>query len=136
MTSLLSRDRQIALDGGYYIPVGDCKGKIFEYNPTTGVSSAAAWATTNHSTAFYVSSAGAGILRDMGRTIVSSTRTFRKVQLVLPNSVSTNGVGGPAAGGNVAYTSVGEDWLTGYIELGFGGSASQATIAPVAHYGR
>jgi hypothetical protein len=126
----------MALDGGYYIPVGNCQGKIFEYNPSSGVSSVAAWASTNTSTVFYVSSAGAGILRDMGKTIVSSTRTFRKVQLVLPNSAATNGVAGNAPGGTNAYTSVGEDWLTGYIELGFGGSASAATIAPVAHYGR
>jgi len=71
----------------------------------------------------------------MGKTVLSSTRTFRKVQLVLPNSVSTNGVGGNAPGGTNAYTSIGEDWLTGYIELGFGGGGA-GTIAPVAHYGR
>ena len=125
MTSLLSRDRQMAADGGYYIPVGNCAGKIYEFNPTTGVSTAAVWATTGVSTAYLVSSAGLAALRDMGKTVVSSTRTFRKVQLVVSTAGVVNGVGGAAAG-------VGEDYFTGYIELGFGGG----NPTPVAHYGR
>jgi hypothetical protein len=132
MTSLLTSTRQVSTDAGYYIPVGNCKGLIYAYNPTAGVStfSSAVWATTNHSTAFYVSSAGAGILRDQGRTIVSSGRTFRKVQLLI-STPNTFGVGGlnPSSGYG------GEDYLTGYIELGLGGAAPGA-VAPVAHYGR
>jgi hypothetical protein len=130
MTSLLTSSRQVSNDSGYYIPVGNCAGKIFSYNNTTGlVGAATAWATTGVSTAFYVSSAGAGILRDMGKTVVSSGRTFRKVQLVL-STPNTFGVGGPAP-----TTSVGEDYLTGYIELGISGLA-YGTVAPVAAYGR
>jgi hypothetical protein len=62
----------------------------------------------------------------MGKTVVSANRTFRKVQLnaALP---STFGVGG-----NVSTNPV-EDYLTGYIELGFNGAG---TAAPVAHFGR
>ena len=131
MTSLLTSSRQVSNDSGYYIPVGSCVGKIFSYNNTTGlVGAAATWATNAQiSTAFYVSSAGAGILRDMGKTVVSSGRTFRKVQLVL-STPNTFGVGGPAP-----TTSVGEDYLTGYIELGISGLA-YGTVAPVAAYGR
>jgi hypothetical protein len=68
----------------------------------------------------------------MGRTVVSSLRTFRKVQLVLTgangsnSTLSTFGVGGAAAG-------VGQDYFTGYIELGFEGNGRPA---PVAHFGR
>jgi hypothetical protein len=69
----------------------------------------------------------------MGRTVVSSLRTFRKVQLVIPatgitvpNNNSSFGVGGPQ-------TNVGQDYFTGYIELGFDGAG---TPAPVAQYGR
>ena len=132
MTSLLTSSRQVSNDSGYYIPVGSCVGKIFKYDTTTGlVGAAAAWATTtgaNISTAVYVSTAGAGILRDMGKTVVSSGRTFRKVQLVV-STANTFGVGGPAPS-----PSVGEDYLTGYIELGFGAAGSNP--APVAAYGR
>jgi len=138
MTSLLTSTRQISRDTGYYIPVGSLRGLIYQYNPTSGVSTAAAWANTNHSTLPFISSAGAGVLKDMGKTVVSSSRVFRKVQLVLSTASLlaaqgiSNTVGGNAAGGTVAYTSVGEDYLTGYIELGFNGG----TPAPVAAYGR
>jgi hypothetical protein len=69
-----------------------------------------------------------GILRDMGKTVVSSLRTFRKVQLVTKNDAatpSTFGVAGPA--------TAGQEYFTGYIELGFEG---QGTPAPVAQFGR
>jgi hypothetical protein len=74
-----------------------------------------------------LATAGGAILKDMGKTVVSSLRTFRKVQLVRHNStISTFGVAGQAA-------TTGEDYLSGYIELGFEGSG---TPAPVAHFGR
>jgi hypothetical protein len=72
---------------------------------------------------------GGAILKDMGKTVVSSLRTFRKVQLVRTNAASTRstfGVGGSAA-------TTGEDYYSGYIELGFEGNG---TPAPVAHFGR
>jgi hypothetical protein len=131
MTSLLTSSRQVSSDSGYYIPVGSCVDKIFSYNNTTGlVGAAATWATNAQiSTAFFVSSAGAGILRDLGKTVVSSGRTFRKVQLVLSTG-NTFGVAGTAP-----TPSIGEDYLTGYIELGFG-AAPRGNVAPVAAYGR
>ena len=137
MTSLLTSSRQISADSGFFIPVGNCRGLIYAYNPTAGVStfSSAVWATINTSTAFYVSSAGAGVLRDLGKTVVSSARTFRKVQLLV-STPNTFGV----AGLNPSSGYGGEDYLTGYIELGLGGSASggaaPGSIAPVAQYGR
>lgn len=132
MTSLLTSTRQISRDTGYFIPLGDLRGKIYEYNPVSGVSSAAVWATTaSASTMIFISSAGAGVLKDMGKTVVSSSRVFRKVQLVVSTASLlaaqgiSNTVGGPV-------NQNGEDYLTGYIELGFNGGVP----APVAAYGR
>ena len=134
-----SGPRQVSPNTGFYITVGDCRGKIFAYNTTAGVStfSVAQWCqgvnapvTTamgaNSTTMQAISSAGAGVLRDMGKTVVSASRTFRKVQLVVSSPV-TFGVGGPAS-------TTGEDYLSGYIELGFPSASS--VVAPVAAYGR
>lgn len=144
----MSSYRQMASDGGYYVPLASLQDLIFaRTEPTTndtgingGSFSTARWATTYARGGFgnatlgnvYLSSiltAGAGVLRDMGRTVVSANRTFRKIQLVTSgrgSTLSTFGVGG-AAGTNPV-----EDYLTGYIELGFDGNSG----APVAHYGR
>jgi hypothetical protein len=66
----------------------------------------------------------------MGKTVVSSLRTFRKVQLVVPSATGRSSTFG--VGGNVS-TTPNEDYLTGYIELGFEGPGS---FTPVAKYGR
>lgn len=138
----------MATDGGYYVPLATLEDKIFaRVEPTsndTGINggsfSTARWATTYAKGGFgnatvgnvYLSSiltAGAGVLRDMGRTVVSANRTFRKIQLVTSgrgSTLSTFGVGGLVGSNPV------EDYLTGYIELGFDGNSG----APVAHYGR
>ena len=106
MTSLLSGTKQNSSEGGFFIPVASLVGQIYgrtEPNPAganTGVNggsfSTAQWANWGSKTTSSIGSAGAGVLRDMGRTVVSSLRTFRKVQLVIPNSVSTFGVSSPA----------------------------------------
>ena len=148
MTSLLSGIRQNDRDSGYYINLGNLLGKIYSRTEAAGNTGAsggsfstagwvwsspagmpvAAWNTL--STSLVV--AGGSVLRDMGRTVVSSTRVFRKVQLVRAGSLapSTFGVDGP----NVT----GESYFTGYIELALGGegSATAANCAPVAKYGR
>jgi hypothetical protein len=137
MTSLLSGTKQNSSEGGFFIPVASLIGQIYgrtEPSPAganTGVNggsfSTAQWAFWGSKATSSINSAGAGILKDMGRTVVSSLRTFRKVQLVIPGSASTFGVGGPAG------QQVGADYFTGYIELGFEGNG---TPAPVAQYGR
>jgi len=128
MSSVLSGSRQVSCDTGYYIPLASLIGKIYGYNPTAGQStfSTALWARNGPYTSS-ISSIGQGVLRDMGRTIVSSGRTFRKVQLVVSSAVQ-DGVGGLAPGTNPL-----EDFLTGYIELGFGNGGN---FTPVAAYGR
>ena len=97
--------------------------------------SVAPYATTGNPYLSSINGAGAGILKDLGRTVVSAGRTFRKVQLVVNNSqrnganfaLSTNGVAG-----QINTTPV-QDFLTGYIELGFDGTGPSAPVVP---YGR
>ena len=126
--------KQSASDG-YFIPVASLVGQIYARTEPTGNTgvlggtfSTASWAYFGPNSLSSINGAGAGILRDMGKTVVSSLRTFRKVQVVIPSNstLSTFGVGG-------RQTGVGEDYLSGYIELGFEGNGNPA---PVAHYGR
>ena len=137
--------KQIPSDGGYYIGLAPLLGFINAYTnvPTSantgtlaGTFAPATWAAAGVAGGFgratsTVSTTGA-LLKDLGKTVVSSNRTFRKVQLVLPPSLlpagtpSTFGVGGRAA-------NLGDDYYTGYIELGFDGVG---TPAPVAQFGR
>lgn len=125
MTSVTAGIKQNVNDIGYYIPVATLAGKVYAYNGTT--LSTAVWATiTGGAVLSSINGAGNGILKDMGKTVISSSRVFRKVQLVRPVG-STFGVGGSVG------TTDGEDYFTGYIELGFEGGG---TPAPVAHFGR
>lgn len=69
------------------------------------------------------------LLRDMGKTVVSSLRTFRKVA-----AVSTIAQNPYASAGNtdtsfgVIIDSAGNPW-TGYIELGYEGFGTAARVA-------
>jgi hypothetical protein len=142
MTSLLSGLKQNGGDGGYYYPVSSLYGKIYQRGsePTSntgvigGTFSTASWANTlTYGKVLSTLIPGSGftsVLRDMGRTVVSSLRTFRKVQLIVPAVVSgtssTFGVGGQQA---TVAGSVGEDYFTGYIELGFEGNGVPAAVA-------
>jgi predicted patatin/cPLA2 family phospholipase len=128
MTSLQSGIKQNVNDIGYYINVGNMVGKIYAYQPTTAaVFDQADWTATPYGST--ISTAGTAVFKDMGKTVVSSLRTFRKVQLVVRNSsaLSTFGVGGDSSAADSA------NYFTGYIELGFEGNG---TPAPVAQFGR
>ena len=123
--------RQVSQNSGYFIPVGDCRGKIYAIN--SGAVTIAEWASSGYALGVVSSLQGAGtalgagvILRDMGKTVVSSSRTFRKVQYVISTN-STFGVGGKSG------TTPVVDYLTGYVELGFEGGG---VPTPVAHFGR
>jgi len=139
MTSIGNYKRQVSNDSAHFITTASLIDKIF----TSPLGSPAPWASTGSVTATAgsayvstVSSAGA-LLRDMGKTVVSSGAYFRKVQLVVPQGpvasqaraglTSTFGVAGPAPSGGVI-----PDYLTGYIQLGFEGGGIPA---PVAKYG-
>ena len=122
--------------GGFFVPVGDCVAKVFGYTSGTGAGgstvpgafSTASWANLGAARASSIATAGAGALfRDGGKTVVSASRVFRKVQLLVSTSASTSGVAGAAG-------TTKEDYLTGYIELMSGNGANPATAAPVAYY--
>ena len=122
--------RVVSMDNEYYMPIGDCSAKIFALNTTTGALTGATWASGAYATS--VNASGAGLLKDVGKTYISGGRTFRKVQLVVPQSTgtqSTFGVGG--ATGTTPY----QDFLTGFIEVGFD-AASGTVPTPVAKWGR
>lgn len=144
MTSIPAYLKQIPTDARNFIPVSSLAypGGINSLNLTTGALATATWsgggrapydtgATGNNSTvpgSKYTSSIngpGAGKLRDMGKTYVSSGRVFRKVQLIVPNTqvTSTFGVEGNQN------TSPNQDYLTGYIELGWEGAGYPAPVA-------
>jgi hypothetical protein len=146
MTSLLTSVKTTASDTDYYINVGSLAGVVYALNTTSGALSfsTANWASlgpnnsaggsrgnalmSTSGVGAQLTVGGATILKDMGKTVVSSLRTFRRVQLVITGSnstLSTFGVRGQAG--------TNEDYFTGYIELGFEGAGQPA---PVAHFGR
>jgi hypothetical protein len=135
MTSLLTSVKTTASDTDYFISVGSMFNRVNAYNPTSNSFSTATWCAVGGQNATVMtgftstlSTTTSGVIfRDMGKTVVSSLRTFRKVQVVVPNLASTFGVGGRAAG------VTGEDFFQGYVELGFEGNG---TPAPLAHFGR
>ena len=139
MTSLQTSLKQHDNDAGYFIPVGSLIGLInarTEPSPVganTGVNggtfSTAQWAYWGSKATSSINAAGAGLLKDLGRTVVSSSRTFRKIQLVVrdPLNLSTSGVSGQAG------TLPNSDYFTGYIELCFDGTGPPS---PLALFGR
>jgi len=135
MTSVGSVGRSqriVSLDNEFYIPVADLTNRILALNATTGQLSTATWAAIGSRYLSSVNGAGAGLLKDHGRTYISGGRTFRKIQLVVPQSTgtqSTFGVGGATG------TNPNQDYLTGFIEVGFD-AASGTTPTPVAKWGR
>jgi hypothetical protein len=125
------------MDNEFYIPVGNLTGLIYALNTTTGAQtfSTASWANFGSRYLSSVNAAGAGLLKDVGRTYVSAGRTFRKVQLVVPQStgtVSTFGVNGQTG------TLPLQDFLTGYVEVGFDAQSNTGVNvpAPIAKFGR
>ena len=133
MSSVGSQFRTVSMDNEFYITVGNMTGLIFALNTTAGAQtfSTASWANLGSRYLSSLTGAGTGLLRDVGRTYISAGRTFRKVQLVVPQStgtVSTFGVNGKTG------TNPVEDFLTGYIEIGFEGQAAGGPT-PVAKFG-
>ena len=144
MTSIPYGLKSIPADSRNFMPVSSLtyattgvngSAGINSLNTTTGALSQALWARdpSVFSGSFSVGSRytssingpGAGKLRDLGKTLISSGRMFRKVQLVVPNTatLSTFGVEGGAN------TSPNVDYLTGYIELGWEGNGQGAPVA-------
>lgn len=137
MTSVPAFLKQIPSDSRNFVPISSLlyPGGVNALNATNGQLTTAAWATNpsvytagvsqGSRYASSINGAGAGKLRDMGKTYVSTGRVFRKVQVVVPNTqvTSTFGVEGRVN------TTPAEDYLTGYIELGWEGAGTPAPVA-------
>lgn len=116
--------------GAYYIVISSITAQLQTYTPGSGSGGATtvgsfatfSYGATNQSTFLGV---GATI-KDMGKTVVSAGRTFRKFQAVAPTSYSTAGV----AGAQASTTNPG--YLTGYLEIDKDGSGVNA--AKIARY--
>jgi hypothetical protein len=141
MTSIPGYLKQIPTDARNFIPVSSLAypGGINSLNATNGQLATALWAGDGRAPASaapatnggsrYTSSIngpGAGKLRDMGKTYVSSGRVFRKVQLIVNVSTTNQSTFGVEGNQN---TSPNVDYLTGYIELGWEGAGSPAPVA-------
>jgi hypothetical protein len=125
MTSLQTSIKQVDTENGYYVSLADMRTSLVGYNPTNQTFSPCTWATGSFPALSTTLASAGSVFKDMGKTVVSSTRTFRKVQLMLPtgpSTLSTFGVAGKAG-------TVTEDYYTGYIELGFEGSGTPARVA-------
>jgi hypothetical protein len=132
MSSVNSNRKQIPSNGGYYITLANVVTSAF-----TGTDSAPVLTALGASSTIGTAST----LRDMGKTVVSSGRVFRKIQLVRNTSSiqvnGTDGVGGSDSGaGTTAY-------FTSYIELPGSGNftggvlsgSSAGQVAAVARLG-
>jgi hypothetical protein len=140
MTSIPYGLKSIPADARNFMPVSSLlyAGGINSLNTTTGALTTATWAlnpvigslgspTAPSAGTKYASSIngpGAGKLRDLGKTYVSSNRFFRKVQLIVANTATTSTFG---VEGNQS-TSPNVDYLTGYIELGWEGNGVSAPV--------
>lgn len=127
MTSLQTRLKQIPPNAGFYITVGDARTSFYQNNGTDDLPriSTNVYAQSTP-TSSLVGAAGRGIFRDMGKTLTSAGRVFRRVQLL----TSTNSVllGGTDGVGGVDVAPV--NYLTGYIELPGQGTGSGAPLPP------
>jgi len=131
ITSLAASGTAAALDGGNQI----LTSRVAAGTNVTAANvsfSTAVWASQG-ATSTLVAASGK-VLRDLGKTVVSSLRTFRKVQAVtssISNGVAVGaGVGAYPAGAATGQIA-GEEFLTGYIEIA-GGSGYAATANPAA----
>lgn len=124
MTSVLSYPKQT---NGHFIALSSIALKA--YTPGTGSGASFTVGSFAPNTSAGVSTNS--LLKDMGQTIVSSLRVFRKVAPVAPVGVTAN----PYTGGDVSFgvstTTSGTVALVGYIELGYEGFGG---ADPVARY--
>ncbi len=150
MSSVSPHIKTIPSESSYFINLANMAtnaaaaapvGRVFNYNPSVNapVFSTATWAC-NGITSTILQTAGAAILKDLGTTVVSSLRTFRKVQLVVSSISSGVSIGAPVANqaGPTGTPVAGEEYYSGYIELvgAFGTNvATVGNIAPVARMG-
>lgn len=127
MTSVAPSAGGFSQSNGYFVATGSVQ--LQEYTPGTGSGGSFRVGTFANGAA--LAAASGDVLRDMGKTVVSSGRTFRKVQFV---SSIVGGVPGGVTGIlDSAHPTVA--FRTGYIEIGSGlfGNGS-AIVRPAVQY--
>lgn len=147
MTSLQTGLKQIPANAGYYITVATAQTTVYSNTGTdaaptfnNGVfQSTVSVATVSHLPATEL--AAGVVFRDHGKTLVSASRVFRKVQLMVSTNSLVNGgsdgVGGAGYEAAAASPTTLTPYITGYIELpGTGGySTGTGSFTPVARLG-
>jgi hypothetical protein len=134
MSSLQSQLKQIPSNNGYFITVGDVRNTFYQQTGTDAVpaftQSFSTLSTSGDGVSTLIAAAG-GILRDHGKTLVSSGRVFRKVQIMTgTRSILVNGTDGVQGVGYSTGTPNGASgYLTGYIELPGTGGMSSGVVA-------
>lgn len=120
--------------GDYYIIITSISSQFLTLTPGTGSGGSAtvgSFAQYADTAANWSSIVVAGrLIKDVGKTVVSSGRTFRKFQAVLgsaTNSSPTFGVMGKAA------SSTDTGYFSGYLEIGTEG-AGTTSVAAIARY--
>jgi hypothetical protein len=115
--------------GQYFVAITALGDKALTYTPGSGSGgSATVGSFTDYAFTTYPSTLiGANkVVKDMGKTVVSAGRTFRKFQAVVPQSLSTFGVSGPeASASNPGY-------ITFYLELNKEGEGEEPAV--IARY--
>ena len=139
MTSVLRTTKQIPSDSQYFVNlVNNGSGLLSLYKFTADANSstssyvsgaaAGSFTTSNVTTTTFDGSGSTTIFRDMGVTIVSSGRTFRRVQLLVTDGNRTTGAGGTSGwvGTNPGTWQAGNEGVVGndsgssLIDSGFG----------------
>ena len=139
MVSVGPHIKTIPSETAYFINLGHMTNKVLNYQPANSPPFTTVTVAWTNAAPSLNATAGTLIFKDLGRTVVSSLRTFRKVQLVVSSISSGVTIGAPVASqtGSGAVPTVGEEYFTGYIELpGQAGLLSNpGTCAPVARLG-
>lgn len=117
--------------GGYFIVISSIAAVLQTYTPGTGSGGAAtagSFAAYTSTDGNWSSIVGTGrIIKDMGKTVVSAGRTFRRFQGVL----GTNNSSSPSFG---VTGSTGNTYLTGYLETGREGAEQGGDLPQIARY--
>jgi hypothetical protein len=142
MTSVLRTTKQIPSDSQYFVSLrnsGDMTLFKFNSDPNSSTSSYVSGAAAGYFTqsnipaaslSFFDGSGATTLFRDMGVTIVSSGRTFRRVQLLVLDGTKATGAGGGSGWTSTTGTAgvwqagnegvVGNDSSSSLIDSGFG----------------
>ena len=137
MTSLLTTMKQLPLNSGYYTSISSISSTVYDLQTTSTDSAplfvaSALTSAANNGTAL---NAVGTVFRDEGKTLRSSGRVFRKVQLMTATGSVNNSSSGTDGVGGVAGVSPNTGFLTMYIELPGNPSSGTSSVTPVARLG-